>query len=73
MIQRYIITKESDDGTFKVGDHVIFYGDGSIGCVEAKGWILPHEAALALVGAKYQKDHEYYKNQIKKFKKEMGL
>ena len=36
---RYVITKESEDGTFQIGNHVSLNDDGSINCQEARGWI----------------------------------
>lgn len=39
MKKRYVVTKGADDGTLQKGDHIFFYEDGSIGCVEAQGWL----------------------------------
>lgn len=33
----YIVTKESDDGTFRVGDHIKLCDNGDIICFEARG------------------------------------
>lgn len=37
--KQYIVTKESDDGTFLVGDRISLNSDGSINCIESKGWV----------------------------------
>jgi hypothetical protein len=35
---QYIVSKESLNGEFKRGDHVMLCDDGSIECCEAAGW-----------------------------------
>lgn len=54
----YIVTKESDDGTFQVGDHISFYLDGSIVCKEACGWIDKNEVFEATKGMEIELDEE---------------
>ena len=55
---RYIVTRESDDGTFRKGDHIARQSDGSIVCTEAEGWIDASEAAEALIGCEFVVDLE---------------
>ncbi len=54
---RHIVTKSSDCGTFQKGDHLIFYDDGGIGCVEAQGW-LDKEEVDTVVGMESAPDVE---------------
>ena len=37
----YIVTKESDDGSFQVGDQITLMVDGSISNLQAEGWLEP--------------------------------
>ena len=46
----HIVTRGSDDGTFHVGDHIVFYDNGDIGCVEAKGFITASDSKKAVKG-----------------------
>ena len=55
---RYIVTTASLDGTFEVGDHIRLYGDGSITCLEAQGWITAHEVQEAIKGVEVKLDVE---------------
>jgi hypothetical protein len=45
--ERYVVTSDSTDGTFTVGDHIWKETDGSISCVEAQGWIDAADADAA--------------------------
>lgn len=57
--RRHIVTKASDDGTFQVGDHILFEDDGSISCIEAMGWIPDDEVADATAGMESVPDIEW--------------
>jgi len=46
----YVVTRASNSGAFQIGDRVKLVGDGSIQCVQAQGWILPHEVQEAIAG-----------------------
>ncbi len=46
----YIVTKESDDGSFQVGDQITRMVDGSISNLQAEGWLEPDALAEATVG-----------------------
>ena len=65
---RYIVTKESDDGTFEVGDHIWLNADGSISCMEACGWIDADDVAEAEKGMEIEIDQEWVDRQKKKFR-----
>jgi hypothetical protein len=56
---RYIVTKASDDTTFKVGDHIKLLSDGAILCIEAKGWIDASDVPTATQGIEYEADKEW--------------
>ena len=57
--KRYIVTKQSDDGTFEIGDHIFFEDDGSISCIEAQGWIDAEDVKGASKGMEYKVDEEW--------------
>lgn len=57
----YRVTKGSKDGTFKKGDHVMLEKDGSIACLEAKGWIDSEDVVSATVGMECRLDTGLYK------------
>lgn len=60
---RHIVTKASDDGTFQVGDHIVFYDDGAVGCVEACGWIPAEEMPEAGQGMESEPDEDWMHTQ----------
>lgn len=59
VLDRRIVTKASDDGTFQEGDHILLYDDGTIGCVEAEGWVEKDDAEEAVKGMKSVQDTEW--------------
>ena len=65
ILKRGIVTKESDDGTFMLGDHIIFYGDGAIGCVEAGGWISIEDVEEASKGMGWEIGNKYIQRMVK--------
>lgn len=58
----YVVTKGSDDGTFELGDHLVKYENGDIGCKEAAGWITASEIEKHNVskGIEVEVDKQYY-------------
>lgn len=50
VMRRHVVTKASDDGTFDKGDHIIFNEDGSISCIEGRGWLEAEYVAEATKG-----------------------
>jgi hypothetical protein len=54
----YIVTRASDDGTFKVGDHVGVFSGGSIWCGEVKGWIDKEDLPESTKGMEVELDQE---------------
>ena len=62
-----VVTKGSDDGTFKIGDHITFYKNGDIGCRGADGWIEAEDVEAATAGMEHKTDHKW----LEKRKKEL--
>ena len=56
--QRYIVVKESDDGTFRVGDHITLNPDGTISCRGQLGWIVKEDVPEATAGMEVDIDHQ---------------
>jgi hypothetical protein len=54
-----IVTKESDDGTFLVGDHLFYYEDGTVLCKEAGGWLDKEDVAEASIGMECEDNKPY--------------
>jgi hypothetical protein len=50
----YVVTKESDDGTFEVGDLIQLLKDGAIHCRSAGGWVVPENVPEAIKGMEYE-------------------
>jgi hypothetical protein len=65
---RHIVTKASNDGTFQVGDHIIFEADGSISCIEAKGWIDKDDVPSAIIGMESQPDRDWLQKRKEKLR-----
>lgn len=57
--KKYVVTKESDDGTFEKGDHIALTADGCINCKEAQGWIEAADVPSATVGMEVEVDKEW--------------
>lgn len=53
------MTKQGDNGTFEVGDHISLCVDGAIACKEAQGWIDAKDAADAMRGVEVIVDSEW--------------
>ena len=47
---RYVVTRGSDDETFRVGDRIFVDTDGDIVCKESGGWICEADAKAATRG-----------------------
>lgn len=72
MAERRIVTKGSDDGTFKKGDHIILYENGDIGCIEAKGWIPAEEVPSTIIGMEHEIDVEFLEKRKEKLLNELN-
>jgi hypothetical protein len=72
MRERYIITKPSDDGTFEVGDRIIFEDNGDISCIEAQGWIKAADVRDVMCGAEYEIDRAYRDRRIQALREELA-
>ena len=46
----YLVTKESDDGSFQVGDQITLTIDGSVSNTQAEGWLEAEDLADATAG-----------------------
>jgi len=67
----YLVTKESDDGTFLVGDHISLNDDGSINCREAGGWVEAEDAVTAVIGMEVQVDRVWLNGKKDRLSKDM--
>ena len=67
----YVVTKKSNDGTFRVGDHIRLVGDGAIVCREAQGWVDAQHVKDAVIGMEYEFDRESIIQEIDKLLKEV--
>lgn len=59
----YLVTKDSNDRTFRVGDHIKMDTDGSINCYEAGGWVDSSDVAECIKGMEAEIDKEWVKKQ----------
>ena len=69
---RYIVTKESDDGTFEVGDQVTLLESGDLLCMEGGGWIESSDVEEATQGMEIKIDKEWVKKQKAILMKELA-
>lgn len=67
----YVVTKASDDGTFRVGDHIKLSHEQSIFCVEAVGWIAAEEVEEATKGVEIELDKDWLLKQQQKLLNEL--
>ena len=72
-MKRYVVTKESQDGTFQIGDHIKYEEDGSISCLEAQGWIEADDVPRAIIGMEAVPDREWIEKRKKKLLYELNL
>ena len=70
--KRYVVMKESDDGTFHLGDNIALCADGAITCHEASGWIDPDNVEVAIKGMVIELDKAYYARRKEMLEKELG-
>lgn len=70
---KYIVTKESDDGTFKVGEHIMFNKDMTISCFEAQGWIEKEDVPEAIKGMECEIDKEWLLKRRRKAEAELSF
>lgn len=59
--RRYIVTRSSDDGTFRIGDRIRVDHDGSILCA-GEGWITHEDVEEASKGIEVILDKEWYRS-----------
>ena len=52
----YIVTRESDDGSLVVGDQITLLPDGSLGNLQAEGWLDPEDLVHATPGMQCEVD-----------------
>jgi hypothetical protein len=64
----YTVTKESNDGTFLVGDVIQFEKDGSIGSVTAQRWIDKKDVSFAMIGMQFENNTQYNTTEIETLK-----
>ena len=69
--RRYVVIKESNNGTFVVGDHIRFNEDGSISCLEAQGWVDTCDVAEATAGMLVKIDKKWIRLKKRKLLKEL--
>jgi hypothetical protein len=55
----YVVTKDSDDGTFLAGEHIKLLTDGCLLCREAAGWIDAEDVPSATRGMQVAGDSDY--------------
>mgnify|MGYP006273766997 CR=1 FL=1 len=70
--ERYIVTKESNDGTFRKGDHIKLCDNGDVICWEAEGWITADEVTEAISGMEYKIDSEWAERRKKELLAELA-
>ena len=63
---RYIVTRGSDDGTLREGDRITMAEDGSMGNLDAMGFLPPEEVEEALQGAVLEIDKNWLEKEKKK-------
>ena len=69
---RYVVTKESDDGTFGVGDHIWMCVNGDVASQEAHGWIDKVDVERATRGMEVEVDVEWAEHRRNKLLQELA-
>ena len=69
---RYVVTKESYDGTFEVGDHISLCANGDITNHKAHGWIDKVDVERATRGMEVEVDSEWAERRRKKLLQELA-
>ena len=54
----YMVTRESDDGSLVVGDQITLLPDGSLGNLQAEGWLEADDLLDAVAGAEFEVDRD---------------
>lgn len=52
----YLVTKESDDGSFQAGDQITLTIDGSVSNIQAEGWLEAEDLVDATAGMECEVD-----------------
>jgi hypothetical protein len=68
---QYVVTKESDDGTFLINDKIRLEENGDISSLNNCGWIDKEKVHLATKGMKYKINASYYKYKREKLSKKI--
>jgi hypothetical protein len=69
---RYVVTKESYDGTFEVGDYISLCANGDIINHKAHGWIDKVDVERATRGMEVEVDSEWAERRRKKLLQELA-
>ena len=69
---RYVVTKESDDGTFGVGDHIWMCVNWDVASREEQGWIDKADVEEATRGMEVEVDSEWAERRRKKLLQELA-
>ena len=57
---RYVVTKASKEGEFKVGDHIYLWPGGRVFSLREEGWLSPKDVPSATLGMECAIDEEFY-------------
>ena len=69
--KRYFVTKESNDGTFEVGDRICLHADGDIICTEVEWCVEAKYVNEAIKGMEIKVDQEWVERRRKQLLKEL--
>lgn len=58
--RRYVVTRESVNGEFQVGDHIRLLDNGDLENAEAHGWMPREDVPAATEGMQVREDSEWY-------------
>lgn len=68
----YIVTKGSNDETFRIGDHIWLLENGDVMVKEGQGWINGSVVTKELEEIEVQIDYEYAKRKLNKLQAEVN-
>jgi len=69
----YVVTRGSDDGTFKDGDHICLQRNGDLSCREAGGWLNAADVPDVIQGMQCKADTEAIAKRIAKAETEIAM
>jgi hypothetical protein len=70
--KRYIVTKDSDDGTFEIGDHIYMDIVGDICNTDIHAWINNEDVQEATKGMEVELDKEWIERRKAKITAELS-